>query len=191
MPLNHCAAKIAQKITLSRDLFYRYFCDFDVCTEDDSRVLVGCNRPRIETLLAPRKKLWSTPDAAVDAAIKLLSPSKEDVVYDIGCGDARFLVTCAQQNGCRCIGIEIDEDRAKEANAKVVEAGGARMRLYSGLWALFTTLCTHCTHCLTGVSHLVTIRVGNALEMDFSDATGTAIYLLLLESVQCSRLLSD
>lgn len=74
-------------------------------------------------MLAPRKKLWSSPDVAVDAAVRLLRPLPTDVVYDIGCGDGRFLVTCALLCGCKCIGIEIDEDRAKEAESKVAEAG--------------------------------------------------------------------
>ena len=60
-------------------------------------------------MLAPRKKLWSSPDVAVDAAVRLLRPLPTDVVYDIGCGDGRFLVTCALLCGCKCIGIEIDE----------------------------------------------------------------------------------
>ena len=103
-------------------------------------------------MLAPRKKLWSTPDVAVEAAIRLLSPlSPDDVVYDIGCGDGRFLVECARQKGCRCVGIEIDEPRAAEARNKVREAG---------------------------LEHLVAIRVGNALEADFSEATAIFLYLV-------------
>lgn len=74
-------------------------------------------------MLAPRKKLWSSPNVAVDASVRLLNASKSDVVYDIGCGDGRFLITCAQESGCKCVGIEIDEDRAQEAKQKVEEAG--------------------------------------------------------------------
>ena len=103
-------------------------------------------------MLAPRKKLWSTPDVAVAAAIRLLSPlTTNDVVYDIGCGDGRFLVECATQIGCRCVGIEIDEVRAAEAVSKVEAAG---------------------------LSHLVSIIVGNALEADFSEATAMFLYLI-------------
>ena len=57
------------------------------------------------------------------AAINLLNPKKEDIVYDIGCGDGRFLITCARERGCRCVGIEIDEDRALEARKMVNDAG--------------------------------------------------------------------
>ena len=77
------------------------------------------------TMLAPRKKLWSSPNVAVEAAVRLLDPQPDDVMYDIGCGDGLFLVTCALACGCKCVGIEIDDDRAKEAEAKVNEAGRA------------------------------------------------------------------
>jgi cyclopropane fatty-acyl-phospholipid synthase-like methyltransferase len=74
-------------------------------------------------MLAPRKTLWSSPNVAVDASITLLNATPEDIVYDVGCGDGRFLIACAQKSQCKCVGLEIDEDRAKEAIAKVEEAG--------------------------------------------------------------------
>lgn len=43
-----------------------------------------------EIMLAPRKKLWSTPAEAIDKAIELLSPTSTDVVMDIGAGDVRL-----------------------------------------------------------------------------------------------------
>ena len=42
-------------------------------------------------MLAPRKKLWSTPVEVIDKALELLSPKEEDVLFDIGAGDGRFL----------------------------------------------------------------------------------------------------
>ena len=60
-------------------------------------------------MLAPRKTLWSTPQEAMEQAIAFfdvrfaflrvdhrfcfLQLTEEDVVYDIGCGDGRFLVS--------------------------------------------------------------------------------------------------
>ena len=38
-------------------------------------------------MLAPRKKLWSTPDEVIDKVIELLNITKSDIVYDIGCGE--------------------------------------------------------------------------------------------------------
>jgi tRNA G46 methylase TrmB len=50
-------------------------------------------------MLAPRKKLWSTPMAIVDEAIKITGVTASDVVVDIGCGDGRFLIAAAKQTG--------------------------------------------------------------------------------------------
>ncbi|KAL7471598.1 hypothetical protein ACHAXS_011905 [Conticribra weissflogii] len=46
-------------------------------------------------MLAPRKKLWSTPSSAVDIALELADLDEHDVVYDIGCGDGRVLIQLA------------------------------------------------------------------------------------------------
>jgi hypothetical protein len=35
-------------------------------------------------MLAPRKKLWSTPIEVMMKAIDVLQPSKDDILYDIG-----------------------------------------------------------------------------------------------------------
>jgi hypothetical protein len=40
-------------------------------------------------MLAPRKKLWSTPIEAIEKAIELLNLTPKDVVMDIGAGDVR------------------------------------------------------------------------------------------------------
>ena len=74
-------------------------------------------------MLAPRKKLWSTPSEVLDVAIELLDISKTDIVYDIGAGDCNFLVECHRKTGASCIGIEIDDDRAERARIKILELG--------------------------------------------------------------------
>ena len=74
-------------------------------------------------MLAPRKKLWSTPSEVIEIAIQLLEITTTDVVYDIGAGDCRFLLQCRKVSGATCIGVEIDEDRAQEARIKISESG--------------------------------------------------------------------
>jgi hypothetical protein len=115
-----------------------------------------------KAMLAPRKKLWSTPDAAIDLAIDLVqvgslllprscmgyrtlqreqgetirtNPShflsfqvtEADVVYDIGSGDGNFLMRCAKATPARrIIGVEIDQERATQAQQGIEQAlGGA------------------------------------------------------------------
>ena len=55
-------------------------------------------------MLAPRKKLWSTPDAAFHMIAELLELSEEDTVIDIGCGTANVLRgDCHIIRGLECI----------------------------------------------------------------------------------------
>jgi SAM-dependent methyltransferase len=53
----------------------------------------------------------------VTAMLKLAEVTSKDIVYDLGCGDGRFVVTAARQFGARGVGIDIDPERIKEARA--------------------------------------------------------------------------
>ena len=64
-----------------------------------------------------------TPQSVVDAMLKLAKVTKDDVVYDLGCGDGRIVITAARQFGARGVGIDIDPKRIKESNANAVSAG--------------------------------------------------------------------
>lgn len=64
-----------------------------------------------------------TPQSVVDAMLKLARVGKDDVVYDLGCGDGRIVITAAKQFGARGVGIDIDPLRIKESNANAVTAG--------------------------------------------------------------------
>jgi SAM-dependent methyltransferase len=64
-----------------------------------------------------------TPQDAVDKMLDMARVTKDDVVYDLGCGDARFLVTAAKKYGCRGVGYEIQPHVAAIARQKVAEAG--------------------------------------------------------------------
>lgn len=66
-----------------------------------------------------------TPQSVVDAMLKLAAVTKNDVLYDLGCGDGRIVITAAKNHGARGIGIDIDPERIKEANANAQKAGVA------------------------------------------------------------------
>jgi precorrin-6B methylase 2 len=66
-----------------------------------------------------------TPQEVVDAMLKLAGVKAGDVVYDLGCGDGRIVITAAQKYGARGIGIDIDPQRIKEATANAQKAGVA------------------------------------------------------------------
>jgi len=64
-----------------------------------------------------------TPQEVVDAMLEVAKVTKNDVVYDLGSGDGRIPVTAAKKYGARGIGIDIDPQRIKEANANAESAG--------------------------------------------------------------------
>jgi ribosomal protein L11 methylase PrmA len=59
----------------------------------------------------------------VDAMLKVAKVSANDVVYDLGCGDGRIVVTAAKQFGARGVGIDIDPQRIREANENAKQNG--------------------------------------------------------------------
>jgi tRNA G37 N-methylase Trm5 len=63
-----------------------------------------------------------TPQNVVDAMLKLAGVKAGDVVYDLGCGDGRLVVSAAKL-GARGVGIDIDPARVNEANANVKKNG--------------------------------------------------------------------
>jgi SAM-dependent methyltransferase len=63
-----------------------------------------------------------TPPEVVDAMLELAVVTKNDVVYDLGCGDGRIVIAAAKR-GARGVGIDIDPERIKEAEANAKAAG--------------------------------------------------------------------
>jgi SAM-dependent methyltransferase len=63
-----------------------------------------------------------TPQEVVDAMLKMANVTASDVVYDLGSGDGRIPITAAQKFGARGVGIDINPERIKEANANLAKA---------------------------------------------------------------------
>ena len=59
----------------------------------------------------------------IDGFFELASLSSSDVVYDLGCGDARSLVTAAQRYGAKGVGFEIDPRLVADARSNVRRNG--------------------------------------------------------------------
>ncbi|MCY6493164.1 SAM-dependent methyltransferase [Leptolyngbya sp. GGD] len=64
-----------------------------------------------------------TPEAAIETLLEVLQVNDSDVIYDLGCGDGRILISAALQFGARGVGIDLDPLRVKEAQAKADELG--------------------------------------------------------------------
>ncbi len=64
-----------------------------------------------------------TPDNVVAEMLRLAEVNKNDVLYDLGCGDGRIVITAASQLGCRGVGIDIDPQRIRESRGNAAQAG--------------------------------------------------------------------
>ena len=91
-----------------------------------------------------------TPQGVVEEALRLAAVGPGDVVYDLGCGDGRFVVTAAKVHGARGVGIDLDPRQVELARANARAAG---------------------------VESLVELRTEDLLQSDFADATVVTIYL--------------
>jgi SAM-dependent methyltransferase len=92
-----------------------------------------------------------TPNEVVDKMLELAKVTAKDIVYDLGCGDGRIVITAAQKYGVRAVGIDIDPQRIKEAMANAKAAK---------------------------VTDKVKFIEGDLFEADIGEATVVTLYLL-------------
>lgn len=60
-----------------------------------------------------------TPQEMIDEMLGLAALKKGELLYDLGCGDGRIVVTAAKKYGCRAVGFDIDPRRVAESVANV------------------------------------------------------------------------
>ncbi|MGA2533343.1 MAG: class I SAM-dependent methyltransferase [Candidatus Aminicenantales bacterium] len=62
-----------------------------------------------------------SPSAVVDKMLELAQVTRQDVLYDIGCGDGRIVIAAARKYGAAGVGIDIDKGMVETSrkNAKV------------------------------------------------------------------------
>jgi SAM-dependent methyltransferase len=92
-----------------------------------------------------------TPQPVVDRMLELASVSSRDVLFDIGCGDGRIVITAARRYGARGVGIDIDKAKIEESERNAAAAGVERQVKFLGL---------------------------DATKADISEATVVCLYLL-------------
>jgi len=66
-----------------------------------------------------------TPQPVVEAMLQLAEVKKTDVVYDLGSGDGRIVITAAKKYGARGVGVELDPALVKRARQNAAAAGVA------------------------------------------------------------------
>lgn len=64
-----------------------------------------------------------TPAPVVDRMLELAALNGTDVLYDIGCGDGRIVITAARRYGARGVGIDIDPAMVAESERNAAAAG--------------------------------------------------------------------
>lgn len=117
--------------------------------EDDELELYDGSHGRIDQVdLAP---FVPTPMVVVEKMLEVAQVDKDDIVYDLGCGDGRIVIMAAKKYGARGVGIDLDPQRISESKLAAAEAG---------------------------VEHLVEFRMEDATKADFSEATVVTLYLL-------------
>lgn len=73
-----------------------------------------------------------TPQPVVDGMLELAEIKADDVVYDLGSGDGRIVITAAKKYGATGVGIEIDPALVLRARKNAEDAGVAdRVRFVS------------------------------------------------------------
>ena len=85
---------------------------------------------------APVKKdvpFVATPRPVVEQMLKMAKVSADDLVYDLGSGDGRIVITAAQKYRARGVGVDIDPQRIREAEQNARQAGVTdRVRFIQG-----------------------------------------------------------
>jgi SAM-dependent methyltransferase len=98
-----------------------------------------------------------TPQAVVDKMLEMVKLTKNDLVYDLGCGDGRIVITAASKYGCHGVGYDIDPQRVTESMGNVE---------------------------LKNVKNLVRIEQKDVFTLDLSKANVVTLYLLPRLNVQ-------
>jgi tRNA G37 N-methylase Trm5 len=78
-----------------------------------------------KTLRAPDVPFEPSPQDVVEKMLNLAKVHKGDIVYDLGCGDGRLVITAAKKYRVRGVGIDIDPQRIKESRENARKAGVA------------------------------------------------------------------
>lgn len=64
-----------------------------------------------------------TPQDIVEKMLELAKVTPDDVVYDLGSGDGRIVITAAQKYGAHAVGVEINPDLYRESSGRIKELG--------------------------------------------------------------------
>jgi PBP1b-binding outer membrane lipoprotein LpoB len=123
----------------------------EVNTQPVSKEVPVVNTQQVSPTRTPDVIFVPTPQEVVEKMLELVHVTKDDLLYDLGCGDGRIVVTAAKKYGCKAVGYDIDPQRIKESLENVEK---------------------------NQVGDLVTIEQKDIFTLDLSDANVITLYLL-------------
>ena len=94
-----------------------------------------------------------TPQEVVEKMLETANIKKTDVVYDLGCGDGRIVITAAKKYGCKAKGFDIAKKRIEECKENLAKEDAK-------------------------VQKLVTFERADIFETDLTGASVVTLYLL-------------
>ena len=100
---------------------------------------------------SPWAPWWRTNRKTARAICRLAEISKDDIVYDLGCGDGTFIITTAKEFGAKAVGIEIEQTRFLISKIRII---------------------------FNGLSSTITAKRENFFNTDLSNATVVIVYLI-------------
>jgi len=93
----------------------------------------------------------ATPMPIVKKMLEIAEVDSSDILFDLGCGDGRIVITAAKKYGTQGVGIDIDPQRIRESKSAAKKAG---------------------------VEKLAKFRLADATRVNISKATIITLYLL-------------
>ena len=121
------------------------------CSRQGIRPVTDNAHQELKEIRTPDILFVPTPQEVVDKMLELVEVKKGDLIYDLGCGDGRIVVTAAKKYGCRGVGYDIDPQRVIESMENVKK---------------------------NGVQKLVRIEQKDIFTLDLSEANVITLYLL-------------
>lgn len=91
-----------------------------------------------------------TPQHIVNLMLEMANVKKTDLLYDLGGGDGRIVITAAKKYGCKTLGVDIDPALVRKSLGNVKAAN---------------------------LENLVTIEQNDIFELDLSKADVVTLYL--------------
>jgi SAM-dependent methyltransferase len=125
------------------------------------RLIVWARRSAAPQKLAPYVQ---TPQHVVERMLQIAQVGRNDVVYDLGSGDGRLVITAARKYGARGVGVDFDLNLVKASQANAEKEG---------------------------VAALVEFRHQDALTVDVSPATVVTLYLLTSSNLKLRPILTS